>query len=674
MRLKNQYPAKIGYLDKLPVNLHLQLVAVACLVSVLFYIEHAGIIQPQIPKFVFGVGSLNISLASSRILYLAPIIYAAYKLNLKNGFAFLALLLFFMLPETAISSNRIGSILATLVIALTGATILIWVNYHKKQQEHLKTASERLELAHKKLQSKVRISIHQENQLTTIANFSAMFAQTFELPQIFAAAADMTMQVMQAEIVMLFLLDKDKRELKLTAYKGINSKYASLMDRVTLGEGFCGIVAQTGRTLIIESMSADPKHGLPEVKEENLQSHLGVPLQAQNKVMGTLHVMTRSPRHFSDSEAELLAAIGNLIGIAIESTQLNYERELANAELRLSEKKYRQLFENAHDAIWVQDLSGTIIGANHAASSLFGWSLPELIGMDRSSLVSQEGLALFQEVQERLINGRDVKQPYTQNIIKKDGTEAILTITTNLISVNDHPYAFQFIGRDITKEVRMQENLRFYLQQITQAHEDERLRISRELHDSTAQDIIAILQRLESFCKTDEHLPMARLRSLWNLYGQIKGLLEDVRQLSRDLRPSILDDLGLLPAVEWLVEQLKSEHRIESSLIVSGAEKRFSTEVETTLFRIIQEALRNIIKHAEATKASVRIDFADSETRILISDNGKGFELPASLGELSRLGKLGLDGMLTRARLAGGSFDLKSSLGAGTTIDISIPV
>jgi signal transduction histidine kinase len=167
---------------------------------------------------------------------------------------------------------------------------------------------------------------------------------------------------------------------------------------------------------------------------------------------------------------------------------------------------------------------------------------------------------------------------------------------------------------------------------------------------------------------------MARLRILWNLYGQIKELLQDVRQLSRDLRPSILDDLGLLPAVEWLTEQLKTEHKIEANLVVSGPEKRFSTEIETTLFRIIQEALRNITKHSEATKANVRIAFSDTETRISITDNGKGFELPATLGKLSRLGKLGLDGMLTRSKLAGGTFDIRSSPGAGTTIDISVPV
>ncbi|PIX52823.1 MAG: ATPase, partial [Candidatus Aquicultor secundus] len=249
----------------------------------------------------------------------------------------------------------------------------------------------------------------------------------------------------------------------------------------------------------------------------------------------------------------------------------------------------------------------------------------------------------------------------------------ILTVTTNLISDNGHPGGFQFIGRDITKEVRMQEDLSFYLQQITRAHEEERQRISRDLHDSTAQNLIATLHQLENFCQTDEYLPMPKLRSLWSLHEQLKELLQEIRRLSRDLRPSILDDLGLLPAVEWLTEQIKVEHRIAAEFTVSGNEKRFSPEIEVMLFRIIQEALRNIAKHAEATKAKINIDLKDTETRVTISDNGKGFRLPSTLGDLSRHGKLGIDGMQTRARLVGGTFYVRSRHGEGTTITVTIP-
>ncbi|HZD59478.1 MAG TPA: ATP-binding protein, partial [Anaerolineae bacterium] len=119
--------------------------------------------------------------------------------------------------------------------------------------------------------------------------------------------------------------------------------------------------------------------------------------------------------------------------------------------------------------------------------------------------------------------------------------------------------------------------------------------------------------------------------------------------------------------------QVKVEHGITAHLMVLGEEREFSPEIEVTLFRIIQEALRNIVRHAEATEVWVTVDFESKETIINVVDNGKGFELPASLGELSRLGKLGVDGMQTRARLVGGTFDIQSSPGDGTAIAVVIP-
>lgn len=220
---------------------------------------------------------------------------------------------------------------------------------------------------------------------------------------------------------------------------------------------------------------------------------------------------------------------------------------------------------------------------------------------------------------------------------------------------------------------RASENQSFYLQQITRAHEDERQRISRDLHDSTAQTLIGTLRRLEKFCEEDKQLSPERLELLWGFHGQLKEALTEIRQLSRDLRPSILDHLGLLPAVEWLIEQLRDEDHVRARLRIIGDVKRFSPEIEVALFRIVQESLRNISKHANATNAEVVIDFRDNETMVTISDDGNGFVLPASTGELSRIGKLGVDGMQTRARLADGAFTIQSYPGSGTTICVTVP-
>lgn len=220
---------------------------------------------------------------------------------------------------------------------------------------------------------------------------------------------------------------------------------------------------------------------------------------------------------------------------------------------------------------------------------------------------------------------------------------------------------------------KLHENMRYYVQQATKAQEEERLRIARELHDSTAQSLIAVLHQLESFMSRSKYLKMADSRELWKIAEQIKEVLQEVRQFSRDLRPSILDDLGLIPAVEWLVEGMK-EHKIQGRLEVKGEEKRFLPETEIVLFRIIQEALRNVTRHAQGKNAWVSIEFGEEYTRVTIKDDGRGFSLPHSLGELPRFGKLGLIGMQERAELIGGNLDIISHPHQGTVVTVTIPV
>ncbi|MCL6473353.1 MAG: PAS domain S-box protein [Firmicutes bacterium] len=561
---------------------------------------------------------------------------------------------------------------AILVIAFCIVILLLLV-LSKRGHDDLKLTRENLRLAHQKIRTKSRSAIEQERRLTAIAAFSATLNQPLSIEQVIETAVDMVKEVMQVETVFIFSLDKTAGELRITAFDGISQEYAAALDRTKIGDGACGKVAKTGKPVIVEDLDSNSALNVPGTKEEKIKSLLSVPLRAHSEIVGTLCAATKATRVFDHTEIRLLSAIGNLIGIGIENSSLNRERVVALDRLRFSEHKYRQLFENALDAIWVQDLDGKITAANHAAGELFGYHLSELYGKNIHDLLPKKNLAKFKEQQRKLLDGQDIQQPYKQRILKKDGTEAILMLTTNLVSKDGQPNGFQFIGRDITQEVRMQENQQFYLEQITKAHEEERLRIARDLHDSAAQNLIGILHKLENFCQNDEHLPMPELRSLWNLHERLKDVLQEIRQLSRDLRPSILDHLGLLPSVDWLVDQLKTDRKIAISFTVSGERRRFSPEVEVQLFRIIQEALRNIAKHAEATKVKINFNFEDDKATITIADDGKGFDLPPTLGELSRLGKLGLDGMQTRARLAGGTFDIQSKPGRGTKITITIP-
>ena len=226
---------------------------------------------------------------------------------------------------------------------------------------------------------------------------------------------------------------------------------------------------------------------------------------------------------------------------------------------------------------------------------------------------------------------------------------------------------------DVTEQKKAEEHLRYYLKEITKAQEEERKRIALELHDSTAQSLIALLHQLENLLSGKTKLPIKEARSLWGLHERIRDVLQEVRRFSRDLRPSILDDLGLLPAVEWATGELKNEYGIESSLLVVGGERRLSQEKELLLFRIVQESLSNIAKHAQASKAEVKVEFDENKIMLTISDDGTGFQLPESLKALPYSGKLGLAGIQERVQLLGGSLRLESELGNGTTIFIEAP-
>ena len=214
-----------------------------------------------------------------------------------------------------------------------------------------------------------------------------------------------------------------------------------------------------------------------------------------------------------------------------------------------------------------------------------------------------------------------------------------------------------------------QESLQTYARQVTQAQEDERLRIARELHDETAQELVHLVRRLERLGEaTGAEVP----QQVDELLRLARGTLQSVRRFSRDLRPSVLDDLGLVPAIELAVEATNARLSGGARLEVSGEPRRLELAVELALFRIAQEALHNIEKHAEATSASVRLAFDDGAVRLTVADDGRGWAVPSNVSTLARAGKLGVLGMRERAELVGGAFELVSVKGAGSRVTVTI--
>lgn len=375
-------------------------------------------------------------------------------------------------------------------------------------------------------------------------------------------------------------------------------------------------------------------------------------------------------------ESIAVVSVGDIMSLTIDSFRHARERrielETMQHELQLSEQRYRSLFEDAHDAIWLQDMEGNITGSNAANKALTGYGVPEIVGMNVRQFLSPEALEYAKEIRRRLIEQKSPGETYDQKIRRKDGIEATIRLSSSVIRRNGKPVGFQHIARDVTEEQRQKENQRLYLEQVTRAQELERKRISRELHDDTIQSLVVLSRQLDALASSKENIPEATRQRLEELWQQSNNIMQGVRRLSQDLRPAALDRLGLLPAIQMLADDTAQYSNIPIDVKVLGTERRLGEEVELVLFRIVQEALRNIWRHSEANRAGVTVEFTNYKVKITISDNGKGFALPPTVGDFTKDGKLGLAGMEERARLVGAILTAESKAGKGTTITIEL--
>ncbi|GAJ24292.1 unnamed protein product, partial [marine sediment metagenome] len=214
------------------------------------------------------------------------------------------------------------------------------------------------------------------------------------------------------------------------------------------------------------------------VREEGIRSQLIVPLKSKGKVVGTLCVAARKQRQVRSEELELVTAIGNQIGVAVDNARLYQQQQAVAEELRVSEERYRELFENAHDAIWLYDLEENIMAANKACATLTGYGVEELSDIKAGDLFTEGCLESIKNLEDPLLKGEALGRLSEAKIVRKDGTEASVQLSTSPVFSSGRIIGFQHIARDITEQKRMQENLRFYLQQVTRAQEEERKRIS----------------------------------------------------------------------------------------------------------------------------------------------------------------------------------------------------
>ncbi len=567
------------------------------------------------------------------------------------------------------NSTILGVVVAVLALAAVGL-VLALLRYRRDSRATLgKVEAERAMLQEELAALKVN-----EERLADLNLVSASIFSSLEYTALFQKATHMIADLMAAEIVLMFYANDDGKTLKLVAHEGISEKLAADLWTITVGDGTYGEAASSHSPLIMTDASKDARLDTDEYRKMRIEAQLVVPVMYQGKVCGVVSVGTRRPQKYTHFDMELLTTAANQLAIALENARLYEAERETSRRLTESEGNYRRLLEHASDAIWAHDLEGRIIAANRAAAEMAGYaSVEEFIGRDVREFLGELGIEIARKIRTYLLEVGSLEHPYEQHLIKRDGSEMILMISSSLIQHEDLPPVFEHVARDVTRERHMQDNLRQYVQQITRTQEEERNRIARDLHDDTAQALYALNRQVDNYLRTDgTYLSAETTAFLKSLGEQVRNTLQGVRRFSQDLRPPMLDDLGLLATLRWLARDLQQRCNIETSLVVKGNERRLPAHVELTVFRVIQEACRNVEKHSQATKLMVDIDFG-ARVKVSIADNGRGFHLNGDMAELPRGGRLGLVGMQERVKLIGGTLKIQSELGKGTTVLIEVP-
>ena len=356
-------------------------------------------------------------------------------------------------------------------------------------------------------------------------------------------------------------------------------------------------------------------------------------------------------------------------GIARDIT----EQRLSQKALRESEERYRELFENSRDAIYVHDLGGRYVSVNRAAELLSGFDRQEILGKHYSNFISPRNLKHARENFCRKLDA-PVETSYEAEVVCKNGHRIPVEISSRMIYRDGEPIGVQGIARDITERKRAQQALQNYSRRLMEVQEAERQNLSRELHDEIGQALTAIRINLEWIRRFNIAAPEA-LPRVDESIDAVDDAVKRVRELALELRPSLLDDLGLASALRWYVDSFAVRTGINARVVGDiPRTDHIPHEIETAAFRIVQEALTNVARHSFATRVSVDISQRNRELHLEVYDNGIGFDSETVLNGQSATAALGLRGMQERALAVNGDINIVSQPRAGTHILLGIPL
>ncbi len=365
---------------------------------------------------------------------------------------------------------------------------------------------------------------------------------------------------------------------------------------------------------------------------------------------------------------------------AILFNRLARRGRASDRALHAVEAQAGSIAETAMDAIITVDESQNVVLFNAAAETVFGWPRGRILGRPLDMLIPERLHHEHRKHVDRFgaigVTSRRMGAATVLTGLRADGAE--FPIEASISRVNGaQGKLFTVILRDVTERIRAdaalrrsQEELRELASAASNAREQERSRVARELHDDLAQSLTALKMDLTR-CSADLRDGETQLRPrLEAMQAMVDETVKATRRISADLRPLMLDDLGLVPAAEWLIQNFTQRTGIPCEFSVDPPELDLQDPHATAVFRILQESLTNAAKHAQAARVDVSVSADEAEIILRVRDDGRGFDT----GQPRKPNSFGLAGLRERASLLGGDISVESAAGRGTLVEVRIPL
>ena len=431
---------------------------------------------------------------------------------------------------------------------------------------------------------------------------------------------------------------------------------------VPIGSGIAGIAAAERRVCWTGDYLAD--QGFPHdegdawINAQEIHSMMSAPLLGPDRLIGTITVQSTAANAFDEQDAELLKLLADQAAIALTHARLY-------AEVEESERRYRHLVDNSPDIVWSVDADGNFTFFSESLEARTGIKPEQLLGHPFTSLGGEETFGEVISAWETLREHPDREQRIRLDLPLPDGRISQTEVAMTGTIVDGRFAGAHGSVRDISERERLEGDLRSQAAEL--AAGQERAHLARELHDSVTQALFSMgltLRTLELLLETNPEAAQGKLDELRELQ---KDALAEMRTLIFELRPSSLESDGLVQALRTHATAVQ---RRTGLTIVVDAEpvERMPLPSEEALYRIGQEALHNVVKHANASSATLRIANGDNRVTLSVTDDGVGF----APDEVPR-GHLGLIGMRQRVDLVGGDLRVESQAGGGTLIEASVP-